>query len=41
MQVDVDMGTSAIVRYVLSLVLPVVTVLEVDMAFLIRVSTSY
>ncbi|GAQ86594.1 hypothetical protein KFL_002990020 [Klebsormidium nitens] len=39
-EIDVDMGTSAIVRYVLSLVLPVVTILVVDMAFLIRGDTE-
>lgn len=41
MQIDVDMGTSALVRSMLSLVLPAVSVLVVDLAFLIRVSLEH
>ncbi|GAQ86593.1 hypothetical protein KFL_002990010 [Klebsormidium nitens] len=39
-EIDVDMGTSALVRSVLGLVLPAVTALVVDLAFLIRGETE-
>lgn len=41
LQVDVDIGSSAVANGVLGLVFGVVTTLVVDMAFLIQVGASF
>lgn len=41
LQVDVDIGSSAVANGVLGLVFGVVTTLVVDMAFLIQVGVSF